>query len=255
MIDVLKRLAELDAVTPAVDTGVSVVKQEQAIVVKEDAVAECGMMPEMGMMSMPPEKPSTPATINMTAGSGQELSDMLTTIMTLAGQKQHAAEPHSGMPPPAVATTGGDEGPKDSMRSVIDKLNPADDEEGEQDQDDDQDDDQEETDENWDNAPNDPTDKNEFDANQFANQENQPGAGDAPDGRARSRFQPATFESLMKEYKAFIGESAEEEMDEEKEEDLEEGTCSSCHKDPCECENTEESTSESLDILKLAGLK
>ena len=297
MIDVLKRLAELDAVTPAVDTKVSVVKQEQAIVVKEDAVAECGIMPEMGMMGMPPEKPSTPATINMTAGSGQELSDMLTTIMTLAGQKQHGAEPHGEMPPPAVATTGND---ADSMRSVIDKLNPADDEEGEQDQDD-----QEETDEgtlgqlaggalgaamggpagaaigavagdalgdmpgkavdslgkamhadeNWDNTPNDPKDKNEFDANEFANQENQPGAGDTEKGKARSRFQPATFESLMKEYKAFIGESAEEEMDEAAEEDLEEGTCSSCHKDPCECESTEESTSESLDILKLAGLK
>lgn len=249
MIDVLKRLAELDAITPAIDTKVSVVKQEQAIVVKENSVAECGMMPEMGMMSMPPEKPSTPATINITAGSGQELSDMLTTILTLAGQKQHEVEPHGEMPPPAVATTG-DEGPSDSMRSVIDKLNPDQDDEEGSDQDD-----EEETDEAWDNAVKDPTDKDEFDPNQFANQENQPGAGDTPDGKARSRFQPATFESLMKEYKEFIGESADEDMEEEKEEDLEEGTCTSCHKDPCECENTEESTSESLDILKLAGLK
>ena len=122
MIDVLKRLAELDAQNPNV--------------IKENAqVDECGMMPEMGMMSMPPERPSHPASINMSAGSGEELSDMLTTIMTLAGQK--SAGPVSAMPtlgntPPAagVLEPAGAPSATDTMRSVIDKLNPIDDKGG-----------------------------------------------------------------------------------------------------------------------------
>ena len=238
MINVLKRLAELDAQNPNI--------------VKENAdLAECGMMPEMGM-SM--ERPSTPASINMTAGSGEELSDMLATIMQLAGVHKVGDEHMGGEPLPAVVSMEPAMSAGDSMRSVIDKMH-ADDggeegggEEG-----------GEETDEGqYDNSPADPTNAPEFDAEEFAHHENQPGGGDDSKGEKRQSNMPtATFESLMKEYKQFINEAEEEEMDEasEEEEELEESTCSTCHKDPCACENTEESANESLDILKLAGLK
>ena len=59
----------------------------------------------------------------------------------------------------------------------------------------------------------------------------------------------------MAEYKKFIGESKEEEKMDETKEEMDEGTCPSCHKDPCQCESTEESVDEGNDILKLAGLK
>ena len=125
MIDVLKRLAELDADNP------NIVKESLQ-------VEECGMMPEMmpGMgMDIAPEKPSMPASINMTAGSGDELSNMLATIMQLAGQKSAdavSAGPALDNTPPAAGMlepTSGDS-PADTMRSVIDKLNPMDDEGG-----------------------------------------------------------------------------------------------------------------------------
>ena len=237
MINVLKRLAELDAQNPNI--------------VKEDAdLAECGMMPEMGMMGGIPERPSTPASINMTAGSGEELSNMLATIMQLAGVEK-VGDKHLGAEPlPAVVSMEPAMSAGDSMRSVIDKMH-ADDggEEGG---------DKKDTDESqYDNSPADPTDAPEFDAEEFAHHENEPGGGNDSKGAKRQSNMPtATFESLMKEYKQFIGESEEEEMDEAaEEEELEESTCSACHKDPCACDSTEESTSESLDILKLAGLK
>ncbi len=122
MIDVLKRLAELDAQNP------NVVKESQQ-------VDECGMMPEMGIGM---DRPSTPASINMTAASGPELSGMLRDIMQLAGMNSKPepamAEPMSA---PAMALEpagdgmGPPESPADSMRSVLDKLHPeTDDEEG-----------------------------------------------------------------------------------------------------------------------------
>ena len=119
-------------------------------------------------------------------------------------------------------------------------------------------DDEEETDEGqYDNSPADPNNVPAADADEYAHHENQPGAGQTSNGEKRqSNLPTATFESLMKEYKSFIGESEEEEMDEaeDAEEELEEGTCSTCHKDPCACddEKVDESTA---DIIKLAGLK
>ena len=214
MIDVLKRLAELDAQNPNV--------------IKENAqVDECGMMPEMGMMSMPPERPSHPASINMSAGSGEELSDMLTTIMTLAGQK--SAGPVSAMPalgntPPAVGVLepAGAPSATDTMRSVIDKLNPIDDEggddvskshgdldnDGDHDMDDHNMEKKQPVDE-YDNTPSDPTDNDEFDANAHAHQENQPGQGDRMDGtspKAYANMKEAVTD-LFAEYKRFVKEN------------------------------------------------
>ena len=202
MIDVLKRLAELDAQNPNI--------------IKEDAdLAECGMMPEMGM-SM--DKPTTPATINMTAGSGEELGNLLKDIMSLAGMNKVEPEqlgvepePMSMSPEPAIAIGGGS--PADDMRSVIDKLHPdmddgeggdepgpeSDDEEGE-----------EETDEaQYDNSPADPEPKEPFRANQFSNNENKPGQGDRMDGdkpKAYADMNEAAAD-LFAQYKQFVSEN------------------------------------------------
>lgn len=195
MIDVLKRLAELDAVNP------NIVKES------DQKVDECGMMPEMGMMSMPPERPSHPASINMTAGSGEELSDMLTTIMTLAGQSGHGhAEPMSAPPAAPLEPVGPEPDATSSMRSVIDKLNPmdGDDEEGEP-----EDDAERKPVDEYDNTPEDPNDKSEFDPNQFAHQENQPGQGDRMDGNMPKGI--PTMEEVEKQlfadYRKFVSEN------------------------------------------------
>lgn len=205
MIDVMKRLAELDAGNPN-------------IVRESTEVSECGMMPEMSPMAM--DRPSTPATINMTAGSGEELSDMLTTIMSLAGiaHKGADAEPMGNLPPPAEPEMG-PETPADTMRGVIDKLNTAggDDEGGEED-------DQEKTDEEksgpYDSSPNDPRDVPAFDAEKFAHQENQPGQGDRMDGDRPKAFADMNeaVADLFAQYKQFIGEAEETETDEDVEE-------------------------------------
>ena len=214
MIDVLKRLAELDADNP------NIVKESLQ-------VEECGMMPgmvpEMGM-DIAPEKPSMPASINMTAGSGDELSNMLATIMQLAGQNKpvSAAPPLDNAPPaPGTLEPAGGGSPADTMRSVIDKLNPMGgdddmsvaqgdvDNDGDHDMDDhDAEDDKEEVDE-YDNTPADPNDKNEFDADQFAHQENQPGQGDRMDGdrpKAYADMNEAVTD-LFAQYKKFVSEN------------------------------------------------
>ena len=218
MIDVLKRLAELDADNP------NIVKESLQ-------VEECGMMPEMmpGMgVDIAPEKPSMPASINMTAGSGDELSNMLATIMQLAGQnKPVSASPPLDNAPPAPGTlepaSGGS--PADSMRSVIDKLNPmdGDDEGGEDDVNkahgdldndgdhdmDDHDMEKKEPVDEYDNTPSDPNKKNEFDANRFAHQENQPGQGDRMDGTSPKAYADMNeaVTDLFAQYKRFVSEN------------------------------------------------
>jgi hypothetical protein len=201
MIDVLKRLAELDA--------------KNSNVVYETKVSECGPM----TMGMPvAEEPKTPATLNITAGDGEELGNMLAAIMQLAGV--HKVEPsHLGAEPEPMKLTAepnlnGASTAGDDMRSVIDKLNPED-EEGEE----------EETDEGeYDNSPADPTDKPSFEPNEFAQNTND-GDGSDSKGQKRTAFQPtATYESLMAEYQEFISEAKE---------------CDVCHKPmkKCECDD------------------
>jgi hypothetical protein len=221
MIDVMKRLAELDAQNPN-------------IIKESTQVEECGMMPgmvpEMGM-DLAPEKPSMPASINMTAGSGDELSNMLATIMQLAGQnKPVSAAPPLDNAPPAAGTlepAGGDMSPVDNMRSVIDKLNPMDDEGGGENGEDDvnkahgdldNDGDHDMDDHNlekkdkvdeYDNTPADPNDKDEFDANAHAYQPNQPGQGDRMDGdrpKAYADMNEAVTD-LFAQYKKFVSEN------------------------------------------------
>lgn len=205
MIDVIKRLEELDSTNPRV------VKESD---VKVD---ECGMMGMGEMQPAMPAHPPTPASINMTAGSADELGNLLKDIVSLAGMKTDMGhdhmdmpEPAGEMPPPAEPEMGPPESPADSMRSVIDKLNPmGDEEDGEEDDEessdqDDEEDDEEET-ENWDNTPSDPNNPPAFDSNKMSNQDpaGHPGAGDRMDGDRPKAF--ATFEDqLMWEYKKFI---------------------------------------------------
>jgi len=221
MIDVMKRLAELDSANPNI--------------VKENAVAECGIMPGIGMEmespSMVSDRPSTPATINMTAGSGEELGTLLKDIMSLAGMgAQHAEEPTVVAEPQTLEPVIGDETPADTMRGVIDRLNPMDgeddgiagldrDHDGDHDmQDHEMEKDQEETDEGqYDNSPADPNKKNEFDANEFARRENQPGQGDRMDGNMPKAYADMNeaVSDLFAQYKKFISESEEAEEDNE----------------------------------------
>ena len=188
MIDVLKRLAELDA------TNTNVVPAKT--VVKENAdLAECGPMGMMGGMN------PNPANVSITAASGPELSSMLRDIMQLAGV--HKVEPgHMGMDHDPMALTAEPAivaGPHASdgevMRGVLDKMNPEmDDEEGE-----------EETDEaQYDNSPASAQPTEPFDSEEFAHHENQPGQGDRMDGN----MPKATMEQqLMADYKKFISEN------------------------------------------------
>jgi hypothetical protein len=105
MIDVLKRLAELDANNPNVTT-VAKPKAPEAVITEgakvtmpempepgisdlkalsgvkkltESTIAECGMMP-MGS----PMPPMMPASLNMSAGNAQEIVSMMRGIMDLA---------------------------------------------------------------------------------------------------------------------------------------------------------------------------
>ena len=114
MIDVLQRLAELDSKNPNV-------------VYESATVAECG--PE-GMMS---SEPKTPATLNITAGSGEELGDMLNAIMQLAGVHkvtadelgtEHEPSQLTAAPIMGVGPAHNDNGDMRSMMNVVDKLNP-----------------------------------------------------------------------------------------------------------------------------------
>ena len=118
MIDVMKRLAELDSTNPNVIKVAATIKE----------CGPLGMMGSMGGM----EKPSTPASMNITAGSGDELAQMLATIMQMSGGKKDSPGEMGAEPGVEIMTaepeikvepmSGGD-----AMRSMMDKLNPMDD--------------------------------------------------------------------------------------------------------------------------------
>ena len=217
MIDVMKRLAELDSTNPNV--------------IKENVgVEECGPMGMMGGM----EKPSTPATLNITADNGEELGNMLATIMKLAGvqkvEPEHlgmepeptvmTAEPVTAVGPSAPEMSSGDD--MRGMMSVVDKLNP---EHGDEEGDEEETDEGEELDQHGipgvDTTPNDPTKQKPFNPNVFANHPNDGSThGRAtknnphgnPMGHEQEKEQEANMtmeEQLMAEYKNFINEAKE----------------------------------------------
>jgi len=83
-------------------------------------INECGTNYGSSMMS----RPSTPASINITASSGSELSSMLKDIMSLAGMSKHDSEPEPISTPVSVVEPEMGDDSTSVMRSVIDKLNP-----------------------------------------------------------------------------------------------------------------------------------
>jgi len=88
MIDVLKRLAELDADNPQVEKVAMTNEQSLATVsnIEGESINECGPMGmDMGRPSMPAS-----FSINASAESGAEVSSMLRDIMNLAGVKSSA---------------------------------------------------------------------------------------------------------------------------------------------------------------------
>lgn len=247
MIDVLKRLAELDAANPNVvyeeDTtegGMpsSIARHKQELAYMSDkefaekyssksddelmamawrhgygkgskfyvskrnrgmALSECGMMG-----AMPATQPHTPASINMTADSGEELSAMLKDIMTLAGRQQtDAHEPlggadgvavvdiepaGDGMGPPGMDATG-------SMRTMLDRMNDV----------------EEETVE-YDNTPEPET--TGYSANVPSGNDLHKEKHQYPAAQRGDNAMAATYESLMAEYKKYISE--EQDMEEGK---------------------------------------
>lgn len=127
MIDVMKRLAELDSKTPSVSK--TTMKNEQSLATVSnisESVSECG-----GMMGMA----NTPASfsINASAQSGDEVASMLTQIMNLAGINKDAGAdielPVSGGEkeielgaPHGVELDGGNDDMA-NMIGMIDKMN------------------------------------------------------------------------------------------------------------------------------------
>lgn len=203
MIDVLKRLADLDSANPRMN------KVSESNMAKEDIVDECGVMGGMGEMHHTPMTPPTPASINMTAGSADELGNLLKDIVSLAGMKSNVNEPMGdipdGEPVGMLEPTAPEPSPVDSMRSVIDKLNPDDDDSEEPG--DEEPGDEEPVDE-YDNTPSDPTSPPPFDSGNNAHQENQPGQGDRMDGNMPKGI--PTLENvektLLSAYRKFIQE-------------------------------------------------
>ncbi len=132
MIDVLKRLAELDEKNPKVINPMSQTQKQKQTVKEDTDLAECG---PMGMMSSM-DKPNTPASfsINASAADGQEVSQMLRDIMNLAGMSSEkpTAEPDSDMDDmdKEPITGGGMMTPSDNeiMRAMLDTMNEPDDE-------------------------------------------------------------------------------------------------------------------------------
>jgi hypothetical protein len=165
--------------------------------------------------------PSTPASVSMTAASGSELSGMLKDIMSLAGMHkvdashlgfEHPPVKISAEPVKAVGPVASD---AEVMRGIADKMNVDKDES-----------DEKKADESFDSAPASPQPPKAFDAEEFADHPNPPGAGK---GRGLANNPNATLEdilsSLSEEYQAFknavnedeeVEEAKDEEVDEEK---------------------------------------
>lgn len=149
LVNVLQRLAELDAgnpnVVPATESRVQPdsVPQLPDLTEMSDLrslsglkpIAECGIMP-MGEMGH-----QTPASfsINASAASGDEVAGMLSQIMNLAGVhqvgQQHMPGGDIGQHPltaePAIRGTPAGHDEPEIMRSMIDKLNDQPEDEGE----------------------------------------------------------------------------------------------------------------------------
>jgi hypothetical protein len=184
MIDVLKRLAELDKKNPNI--------------VKENKIEECEPMGDM-------QSPKTPATLNITAANGEELGDMLNAIMQLAGVHAVGDEHLGTESPPTVLTTepgmSRNDQDADSMRTMLDRMNHMSDEAADESMEHDH------GIPGVDNVPADPQKQLPFAPNEFSQNTNN-GDGKDKHGHPRLTTQPtATYEDLMNEYQNFLKES------------------------------------------------
>lgn len=141
MIDVLKRLAELDATNPNVAKPTMTNEQSLGTIsnIEGDTINECGPMGMEGMASM--GAPRTPASfsINASAESGDEVSSMLRDIMNLAGVKPAGEEmpmaPHQEIELEPAHSAEMEPSAGDDMAkaiSMIDQMNAPAEESGEQ---------------------------------------------------------------------------------------------------------------------------
>jgi hypothetical protein len=132
MIDVLKKLSELDAQGGLKESTGMVNDPTLALISEGQDLSECG---PMGMPGMPGQTPAS-FSINASAASGDEVASMLTQIMTLAGVKGAGQEMprHSDAltgEPPMGGSHGGDDIKQalaaiDQASSPMNDMNPED---------------------------------------------------------------------------------------------------------------------------------
>jgi hypothetical protein len=158
-------------------------------------IDECGM----GM----PSNSNTPATIsiNATASSGEEVANMLKSIMDLAGVKPVTAD-----------MLGGPIAPMPMVKAIDIVSAPDHDHDHDHDSMDPQEDELNKTpltgsmEEEYENTPADPTDVPKYDPEKMVFRPNQPGQGDRMDGtmpKGNPGLGEGLAQSLLKEYEAF----------------------------------------------------
>lgn len=134
MIDVLKRLAELDSANPQV--AKPTMKNEQSLATVSNIAGETTQVNEcgpMGMMGGPESRTPASFSINATAADGSEVSSMLRDIMNLAGvkpvadlpafggQKEIELEPVHALEPMDGGHSAGDE--MSDLIGMVDRMN------------------------------------------------------------------------------------------------------------------------------------
>lgn len=125
MIEVMKRLAELDNANGGIKESTQLVKDPAIALISEgQQLDECGPMGMPGMEGGMPSSHPASFSINATASSGDEVANMLTQIMTLAGVKPHGEpdgdemgkEPLNAEPPMSAG---------DDMKAAINAIDQA----------------------------------------------------------------------------------------------------------------------------------
>ena len=128
MIDVLKRLAELDASNPRVENKMTT---EQGLVTVSNIEGSARLNENIpGMMEVGNSASHTPASLSVSAASGEELSGMLRNLMSLAGVKPvEPSAPMNGHQEIEIGATHPVEpigGNMSDMISMVDKMNDGD---------------------------------------------------------------------------------------------------------------------------------
>lgn len=190
--DILK-LSGVKRITSRDNTSGLTKVKEVTTLNESKQIDECGM----GM----PSNSSTPATlsINATASSGEEVANMLKSIMDLAGVKPVTADMLGGPVAPMpmvkaidIVSTPDHDHDHDSMEPQEDELNqkPL----------------TGSMEEEYANTPEDPTDVPKYDPEKMVFRPNQPGQGDRMDGtmpKGNPGLGEGLAQSLLKEYEAF----------------------------------------------------